>query len=609
MKKLICITIVNFLFNFAYSIDYKFSPQKDKDFTETILNIIEENPKGNFNLQFEKGDYHFYPEKAKGSYIHISNHDDSYKRVAFDFRKMKNISVNGESANFIFHGAMVPFYFKACNNIKIEGITIDFDFSFVLEGDIINVDKTNSYVDVKITTNHKLSTKFGALYFHGYNWKMPTGQNVIFDRKLKRPMYKGAKYNHNCWSTRLKAKIMKNRVVRFFNWRSKEFPPVGAVYTTKGPHPDNRWYPAIVLHESKNIQLCNSTIHNSAGMGVIGESCENINLIKFNVKLKEGSNRMVSASADATHFISCKGKINFQDCHFSNMLDDATNVHGCYMKVSEHNDNIVWTKFGHFQQEGFVFGQVGDYVNFINRKTLESIFTTKIKNLTVVNQNCYRIETEDKIPDFGFKISVENISRQAEVLFSNCKVLDNWARGILLSTPKAIVENSIFRSAMCGVLVAGDANKWCETGAVSELIVRNNIFENIAVYGNAPQSALQVSPEIHKRVKDYYYHTKIVFENNTVKTFDSQVLYAISVSEFIVRNNKFIVTNDFKPLFEGLSYLDFQNCGKVIVEHNSYLGEGEASCSINECKELKYKNNENFKKNTVDNPNRYFYQQ
>ena len=45
--------------------------------------------------------------------------------------------------------------------------------------------------------------------------------------------------------------------------------------------------------------------------------------------------RVVSCSADATHFVCCMGKLEIKNCVFENMLDDGTNIHGMYSKITE----------------------------------------------------------------------------------------------------------------------------------------------------------------------------------------------------------------------------------------------------------------------------------
>ena len=92
---------------------------------------------------------------------------------------------------------------------------------------------------------------------------------------------------------------------------------------------------AINILESKEILVENVNVHHSSGIALMAQKSENITLHKFNVLLPENSGRLVSSTADATHFLACRGLIKMDSCIFENMLDDATNVHGFYVEVKE----------------------------------------------------------------------------------------------------------------------------------------------------------------------------------------------------------------------------------------------------------------------------------
>lgn len=163
---------------------------------------------------------------------------------------------------------------------------------------------------------------------------------------------------------------------------------------------------------------------------------------------------------------------------------------------------------------------------------------------------------------------------------------------------------------MAGIRICGDANYWFESGPVSDVIVRGNTFENLGIGGHAPQAILQIDPIIDKEFrKDGFYHRNIIFENNTVKTFDPLIIYALSVDGLVIRNNTIIQTSDFPQIFGELSQFDLQNCNNVIIEGNTYQGEGQATISAIECTELMIDpNQQGFSEEPVYNPNKYFYQ-
>ncbi len=614
MKKLLLLSLVCGIAMYAYSQGQiiKVPITGITDHTEYIRKKLNENRAKNITLEFEKGVYHFYPERASGKYICISNNDNGYKRIAFDLSDMSHVFIKGNNTEFMFHGSIVPFYIQNSKNISISGINMDYDYSFIFEGEVIANNSIERSADIKISDKVKYNIKGTRFFFEGYDWEMPLGENIVFDKKTNAPYYYTNKYNHHNWKDELKARNLGNRVVRFSGFMD-EVPPVGSIYTDKGPHGENRRYPGIIIHRSSGIRLENMNIYMSGAMALIGENSENISMNHFNVRLREGSGLFISASADATHFVNCKGTIYFDKCLFENMLDDATNVHGTYMKVKDVKRNCISVQFGHYQQEGFDFAKQGDTLRMVDRGNLLERCTFVVKDIEWVNKNYGIIHSSTELPaiDENTLLAVENISNMPSLVMRNCTVRNNRARSILISTSKPVlVENNYFDSMMAGILIAGDANKWFESGNVSEVIIRNNTFVNMGKGGNAPQSVLQISPEIPKdKRKGGFFHGKIVFENNTIQTFDNQVIYALSVKELIIRNNKFVQTKDYTPIYKGLSYIDIQNCKDVDIYGNTYEGEGIREVSATQCLHIKLKNQKGFREAVVEKPNTFFYQQ
>lgn len=588
----------------------KIPHQDNVDFTTRIRKILENNKPGNIVLEFEEGVYHFYPEKAEGLYICVSNNDNGYKRVAFNLSGMKNVRIEGAGAEFMFHGSIVPFYVNEARDISISGINMDYDHSFIFEGEVIANDAARKTFDIRVSNDIRYKIWDNRLFFGGYDWELPAGENIVFNPVTGAPYYRTYKYHHTYRRNELLAESIGDNIIRL-QGNMEEVPPVGSIYTDKGPHGRNRVFPGIILHASTGIALEEINIYMSGAMTLIAENTENVTLKGFNVRLRPGSNRIVSSSADATHFVNCKGLIHFENCLFENMLDDATNVHGTYMKVVDLSGDCLAVQFGHFQQEGFSFAQKGDTLRLIDSNTLLPVHTFTVKDIQWVNHNYGLIYADNSFPDLEKSLAVENLSNCASVVMQNCIVRNNRARSILISTNKPVmIEHNYFDSMMAGVLIAGDANKWCESGNVSDVVIRNNTFVNMGKGGGKPQSVLQISPEIAPEYRGRgYYHGRIVFENNTVRTFDNQVIYGLNVEDLIIRNNTFIQSRDYEPIFKGLSFFDFQYCKRVDIQGNTFEGTRDAEVSAEHCGNIRLGRQRGFLDKIIENPNRYFYTQ
>ena len=587
--------------------------ENEGDFTSQVLEVLQKDKESACNIEFKPGVYHFFPEKAYEKYVKISNNDNGLRKFIFALEGRKNITINGNGSTFIFHGSVIPFLIENSTNIKVENLNIEYDFPFDFEGVVVANNEKDKTFDLKIHEDNKYKIKDDILYFSGYDWEIGLGENIVYNASTKSPEYFTSHYEHNWHENFLKAQQLDDKIVRFSNLNAVKVPPVGSIYSDKGPHGENRNIVGFRVYKSKNLELNNINVYHAGAMALIAEKTETISLNKFNIILKEGSSRVISATADATHFINCKGKISIKNSRFENMLDDATNVHGTYMICDEIIDSLtVAVKFGHFQQQGFDFAEKGDTLRFINKTNLLTEGIGVVKRIDMANENYYTIAFENELPDFGNKnIALENMTWMPSLAVENCTVKQNRARSLLISTSKPVlIENNYFASMMAGIRICGDANYWYESGPVSNVVIRGNTFENLGIGGHAPQAILQIDPIIGKNYrKDGYYHKNITFENNIIKTFDPLIIYALSVDGLKIINNTIIQTSTYPKIFSELSQFDLQYCVNVKIEGNTYKGKNEATISSvkNNNLDIELKQ-EGFSNRTIENPNKYFYQ-
>lgn len=592
----------------------------DGDFTPIVREILEAHPEGNIHLHFTKGRYDFFPEDAATEFLSMSNNDSGDRKVAFLIKDMENVTVSCDSALFMFHGAIVPFAVKNSDNVSINGhLSIDYDYPWTFEGEVVDNDPIRKTFIVKVFPDNKYRIEGDRLFFGGYDWEYPMAENIVFDPKTRRPFYNTAIYEHAHWAGDLKAREISEGLVEFYGLLAKEVPPVGSIWDDKGPMELNRSYPGFAILRSRNVGISDVHIFRAGAMGLIAEFSENIRVHGMSTAAAPGSRRMITISADATHFVDCSGTVVLEDCTFESMLDDATNIHGVYMKVdSLISPDVFRASFGHFQQEGNHFADVGDSIRFVDRKTLRPVAVSVLEDIDRSERDSYILETkpvtglgpeadQSGSADDISGLVVENISRGCDVVVRNCRVHYNRARSLLLSTSgNILVENCDFSSMMAGIRICGDANYWFESGNTRNIVIRGNRFTDGGLGGGNPQAILQIDPIIPKdaRGDGFFYHDRIVFSGNTVSTFDSQVIYGLSVKDLEITDNTFIDSGSYKPIFPGLSVIDLQYCGNVVISGNDFSKwKPDATISVHECQKVR----KDSPLPTVDSPNPYFY--
>ena len=559
--------------------DYEIA--QGQDVTPIIRDIIKDN-KENIKIIFPEGIYHFYPEEAVGKYHTVTNHDNSYKYFAFPLIECTEIEIDGGGSDFIFHGVITPFLVENSSGIKLKNFSIDWEDPFFLQAEVLSSNEKNQSMDIKFYPMAEPVFQGNRLGFITNGLYLPfLGQSMVFDPKTGAVAHNAQSYLFNKASF---VESLGESEYRIKAQYSTMPAPKGMIYVFKGPHGFNRFAPAIHLKNSSDLHLNNINIYHAGGMGVIAEKSENIYLDRVNVKLREGSDRIVSTTADATHFCNCRGDLVIENCLFENMLDDASNIHGTYIKIAELVDkHTIRAGVNHVQQYDYDFASRGDKVQFVTSETLLPIAPAVVKSFKKINDHLFELSFVNELPsDLKVNDAVENITWYPTTIFRNNTVRNNRARSVLISTRnRTVIENNSFSSMMTSILFEGDLNHWYESGAVDDVVIRDNIFYD-CVYGGGKGSVIWINPRMKQTVKDQPYEKNIIIENNEFRTFDNSILNALSVDGLIFRNNKIIESRTYPKLWPDMPTIEIQDGLNTIIQNNFFEGEGQARIVIDE---------------------------
>jgi hypothetical protein len=312
-------------------------------------------------------------------------------------------------------------------------------------------------------------------------------------------------------------------------------------------------------------------------MGLVAERTTNMDLENFNVKLRNGSNRIISSTADATHFVNCRGDINITNCTFENMLDDGTNFHSVYGRVAGlEGRKKIGVRLVHYQQYGFDFADIGDSVRIIDPKSFYPIFSSKVESINKLNESYFEITLKDFLPkNISIDDAIENLSWHPEnVDISHCIVKQNRARGFLINTRgKFEIRNNYFATMMEGVQISSGLGFFSEAGSVDDVLIENNIFDNCSNsgYGNA---VININPHIEEFIpeQDYYHPNNIRIIGNTINHFDNLILNVFHSNHVLFKNNQINKTAKYPPLFLDNPTIKMSHCKDAKVCGNKFIG-------------------------------------
>ena len=503
-------------------------------------------------LIFPPGRYDFWPDRATEKYCFISNNDEGLKRIPFLLQSVESLEIDGQGAQFVFHGWMTPFFLDHASHITLKNFSIDWDRTFHSEGKIIEA--TSEGMTLEFAPAFPYEVRNGLLVFtagqknqeqlttvKGDELVYPYGHLLEFDPQKRETAYMAKDY----WAKNgVMARDLGNHQVHITLPKLTGTPGNVMVFG-----PSHRDCCAIVLSDSSGIEITGVNLYHAGGMGVIGQRSRDIHLDRVQVTPSPGKARVVSITADATHFANCGGQLLIENCRFENQLDDASNIHGIYAQITRSlGADSVEVKLKHPQQFGFDFIQPGGTLEFVDANSLVTYHQATVKTVERLNKEYTRVVFQSPLPE-KLKAGdvVAGVDSYPEVAIRHCYIGGNRARGLLLgSRAKMILEENHFHTPGAALLFEGDGRFWFEQAGVREVLIRSNIFDNcnFGVWGHA---TIEVGAGIEKsRRAESRYNRNIVIEGNVFRDFDTGTMVsAYSVDGLAVRGNKYEATTAY----------------------------------------------------------------
>jgi len=578
-----------------------FTNEISEDATPTLVaRMLQVKERPISEIKFEKGTYHFYPDKGLERFCHISNHCDVMVSTAFPIENLENLTIDGQGSTFIFHGIMIPFLIDECKNITVKNVAIDWNQPFHSEALIVANDAKNKTFDMKISDEYPYEIRNGQLSFIKEYYEHSVGQTILYDPERKAIAFDTESYTN--LTTSQKASVSRNidkikykyevdpRAVEFkklgkedklqitelepglvrVSNHSKGLPPVNTVLTFKGDQGFNRVAPAFRLTQVYGFNALNVNVHHAGGMGLIAENSADLTLDSFNVTPSHG--RMVSTTADATHFVGCRGKVILRNCTLTNQLDDASNIHGTYQKIVDILDDYrIGVRMGHDQQKGFQIGIANDTLGLV--RLSDSFYPYNkltIKDIQYLNGRYQIITLNEKLPE-NIKTGdlIENLSAYPELLVENCYISGNRARGLLLSTPKnTVIQNNYFHTEMEALLIPVESSHWFESGNGSNITISNNTFQDCNHSGFNRGVIRFKTDDNNENIA--FRNIKIL--DNTFNQFDNWIMEINNVDGLIFKGNTITNSRTFLQLFPESPAFTVNASINIVFEDNQYKG-------------------------------------
>lgn len=498
-------------------------------------------------LHLGGGTLHFYPQNASQDFYYISNNDYGLKNIAFLIKNKTDFTIDGDGADLIFHGHILPFALHQNNSVTVKNLSVDYEYPMFAQAKITAAN--SEFVDLQFdqkTFCAKVKNGKFCFYSEQDGWEHISEPLVTeFDPKTCAPTafqryyfpISGEIDTSNFLSVimhKVRLEQLQEGVIRMHG----KLPYLHTVGNYWVATHASREYPGFLLTETANTVLENLHLYHTTGMGVVGQLSHNITLKQVIMAPRPGSGRMLSVNADASHFVNCTGTVLLEGCRFVSLMDDCCNIHGNYLRCKQVlNPNTALLTFGHSQQKGVLNLKAGDTVRLFAPEEMNPCASLTVQSAALLRDDLVLLKTEQPLPaEFGPDYLTESYDRMPQVHIKNCEFGANRPRGVLVSTnKKAVVEHCKFYNMNAAVQIGGEVKNWLESGSVEDVLIENNEFCNAAYAGGY---VLDFAPRGMKE-SNTFVHQNITVQNNHFEMNDRRILKAAYCKNLRFVNNTF----------------------------------------------------------------------
>jgi len=422
-----------------------------------------------------------------------------------------------------------------------------------------------NFAVVKMHAETPAAVENGRLSFPGEGWTNSCGATMEWNPSTGGPAYQRRDLGTPGAATQVSPGV--------FRMETREHYKVGNVVIFRhGP----RSHATMLIHGCTSTTVENVDAYSSCGLGLLAQHSENVRLTAFRFIPKPGSDRLFSSRDDGLQVSCCKGLVEVERCVFEGMLDDPINVHGFYLPVTSRvDDRTLRCRLAANAGQTW-WAEPGDRVAYVLRDSIISRGSNSVASFKLINNQEAEILLKLPMPaEIGPDWVLENMDAHPSVVIRNSRFGNQRARGVLFTTPRSVlIENNTFYTSGSAILVNGDANFWCESGAVHDAIIRSNTFINCnQAWYQFCEAVISIDPVIKKPQPGSYSHGNIRIENNIFKTFDAPVLYAESVDGLTFSGNTIERTHDFAPWHNRKAAVTLERCRDVTVRGTKLVGD------------------------------------
>lgn len=304
----------------------------------------------------------------------------------------------------------------------------------------------------------------------------------------------------------------------------------------------------VYMERCTNTEIEGIRIYHAAGMGIVGQCCENLHMNRYAVD--PGDDGLYATTADAILLTNFFGHVCIENCCIDRPVDDALSIHGFYTHVDTITDRCkVVVRMMHPSQAGTNPYYPGDTLVVCDGETMCYRGTITVKKSYIRDDPALiYLETEESLVGLLQQGDIlENPGRTPTVEIKN-NIFRNFPAIRLCSAQKMVFANNLVEN--CSALLVNDLIKyWSVSGCVREMYLQNNTFQNM-------ETGIHIFSE--RPAESDVRHRNITIAGNVFRNCRTGIK-AVSADKLMISENTFQDVKD--PI-------DLRQCEDVCCQDN-----------------------------------------
>ena len=432
-------------------------------------------------IEFAQGIYDFYMDGTYTGCFYPGCNRNGDKRVVFPLLRVKNVTILGDGAHFLFHDRVFPFVLQDCTGITMRGFSVDYAFPLCIEAHVSDADNTgfllamdHEYCHTNAQGNlcvsagiEVFSSRERRFFLEGRTWHcyLACGDILFAPDNAPAPFVfcdamevpHGIFFRYRAGSERMPLPIGKRVLVSYDELREND---------------------VIFLERCRDTIIEDVRIFHGPGMGIVGQCAENLTLRRYVVD--PGDDGLYATTADAVLLTNFSGLVKMEDCRIDRSVDDALSIHGFYSRVDTVTDTCkAEVRMVHPSQAGTNPYFPGDTVVITDGTTYREKGKITIRR-SYRRDDPALLYLETQEPLCGLLVPgdiLENHARTPDVEITGC-TFQNFPAIRLSSAGKMVFAHNMV--SQCKALLVNDLIRyWSVSGCVRDLTILDNVFSDM----------------------------------------------------------------------------------------------------------------------------------